>query len=80
MFNKFPSIRAPELNETSDGCPEEYHNAIYLAWSAFKVHIGWFTKVNHFFLSPRHSHDLQDQRWQLLKSAFYKANKVFTWN
>ncbi len=80
MFNKFPSIQAPELNETSDGCPGEYHNAIYLAWFVFKVRIGWFTKVNHFFLSPGHLHDLQDQRWQLLKSTFYKANEVFTWN
>ncbi len=80
MFSTKPDIRAPELNETSDNGPAEYHNLIYLAWSAFKVRVGWFDIVNHFFLPPEHSYDLEDQRFKLLKTAFYCQAEVLTWN
>ncbi len=80
MFTTRPNIRAPELNETSDNSLKKYHNLIYLAFSAFKVHVGWFDLVNHFFLPPGHSHDLEDQRFKLLKSAFYRSNEVLTWD
>ena len=47
-----------------------------LCFSAFLVFIDWFQEVNHYFLHPGHSHDLQDQAWAVLKTNFYKRNTM----
>jgi hypothetical protein len=65
--------RSPELNETSDGSPKEYKNALYLAFAALKVLIGWFERTHHYFLGPGHSHDEQDSIWKSLKNGFYQS-------
>jgi hypothetical protein len=76
MFNRPDCPRAPELNETSDGSPKEYKNILYLAFAAFKVLVGWFETVQHYFLGPGHSHDAQDQTWKVLKSSFYSSRVI----
>lgn len=78
MFSDPKCPRAPELNETSDGSPKEYKNVLYMAFACLKVLIDWFHTVNHYFLPPGHSHDLQDQTWATLKKAFYSSRTV-TW-
>ena len=70
--------RAPELNETSDDSPKEYKNVLMLCFAAMKVLFNWFHNVNHYYLHPRHSHDLQDQAWAVLKTNFYKQRTI-TW-
>jgi len=73
MFSIPDHPRAPELNETSDGSPKEYKNSVYLAFAALKIIIGWFERVNHFFLGPGHSHEEQDGIWHVLKNGFYQS-------
>jgi hypothetical protein len=78
MLSKPDCPRAPEINETSDGSPKEYKNTLMLCFAAFKVLINWFPTVNHYYLPPGHSHDLQDQAWSVLKRSFY-AHRTITW-
>lgn len=76
MFARGNVARAPELNETSDGSPKEYKNALYLAFAALKVFFGWFPRINHYFLGPGHSHDEQDAIWKIIKHAFYTSRTM----
>jgi hypothetical protein len=78
MLSRPDCPRAPELNETSDGSPKEYKNISMLCFAAFKVLINWFPTVNHYYLHPGHSHDLQDQAWATMKTNFYQR-KTITW-
>jgi hypothetical protein len=73
MLSRPNCPRSPELNETSDGSPKEYKNALYLAFAALKVLIGWFECTHHYFLGPGHSHDEQDSIWKTLKNGFYQS-------
>ena len=76
MFSKQDVVRAPVLNETTDGSSKEYKNTANMAFACFKVLSGWFDEVNLFFLPPGHSHDLQDQAWANLKKAFYSHRHI----
>jgi hypothetical protein len=71
IFSKPDCPRAPELNETFDSSLKEYKNTVYLAWACLKVMMNWFTRANHFYLMPGHSHDAQDQVWKVLKTGMY---------